>query len=111
MAQSKKSGSFSGLGWTLVTETDTAEIFAPITDLRNTMLLAGVVIMGLALLASSITYRSVVVPIAELQKATIQIASGNLDTNLAKAGSGEISQLANSFQRMAQRLKKTIDRP
>ncbi len=73
------------------------------------MLLAGVVIIGLALLAGSITYRSVVVPIAELQKATIQIASGNLDTNLTKSGSGEISQFANSFQRMAQRLKKTID--
>ncbi len=100
---------FKGLGWTLVTETDTAEIFAPIVDLRNTMLLAGVVIMGLALLASSITYRSIVVPIAELQKATIQIASGNLDTNLTKSGFGEIGQLANSFQRMAQRLKKTIE--
>ena len=99
---------FKGLGWTLVTETNTAEIFAPIVNLRNTMLLAGMVIMGLALLASSITYRSIVVPIAELQKATIQIASGNLDTNLTKPGFGEIGQLANSFQRMAQRLKKTI---
>jgi signal transduction histidine kinase/HAMP domain-containing protein len=109
MTPAKKSESFRGLGWTLATETNTAEIFAPMIDLRNTMLLAGVVIMGLAFLASSITYRSVVVPIAELQKATIQIASGNLDTHLTKAGSGEISQLANSFQRMAQRLKKTID--
>jgi two-component system, LuxR family, sensor kinase FixL len=109
MASAKKSRSFSGLGWTLATETSTAEIFAPMVDLKNTMLLAGVVIIGLALLASSITYRSVVVPIAELQNATIQLASGNLDTNLTKPGSGEISLLANSFQRMAQRLKKTID--
>ena len=100
---------FKGLGWTLVTETGTAEIFAPIVSLRNTMLLAGVAVLGLALLASSITYRSIVVPIAELQKATIQIASGNLDTNLTKPGFGEIGQLANSFQRMAQRLKKTIE--
>jgi PAS domain S-box-containing protein len=109
MTSSKKSRDFGRLGWTLITEINTADIFAQITGLRNTMLLAGVVILGLALLASSITYRSVVVPIAELQKATIQIASGNLDTHLTKAGSGEISQLANSFQRMAQRLKKTID--
>jgi PAS domain S-box-containing protein len=99
---------FKGLGWTLVTETNTAEIFAPIVSLRDTMLLAGVAIMGLALLASSITYRSIVVPIAELQKATIQIASGDLDTNLTKPDFSEIGQLANSFQRMAQRLKKTI---
>jgi len=99
---------FKGLGWTLVTETNTAEIFAPIVSLRDTMLLAGLAVMGIALLASSITYRSIVVPIAELQKATIQIASGDLDTNLTKPGFSEIGQLANSFQRMAQRLKKTI---
>jgi PAS domain S-box-containing protein len=100
---------FKGLGWTLVTETNASEIFAPIVSLRDTMLLAGVAIMGLALLASSIIYRSIVVPIAELQKATIQIASGDLDTNLTKPDFSEIGQLANSFQRMAQRLKKTIE--
>ncbi|MGD0572104.1 MAG: ATP-binding protein [Sedimentisphaerales bacterium] len=107
--QSKKHKAFGELRWILAVEIDTAEIFAPITDLRNTMLLAGTVIIGLALLAGSITYRSVVVPIAELQKATIQIASGNLDTNLTKSNSGEINRLVNSFQRMAQQLKKTIN--
>ena len=107
--QSKKHKAFGELRWTLAVEIDTAEIFAPIADLRNTMLLAGTAIIGLALLAGSITYRSVVVPIAELQKATIQIASGNLDTNLTKSSSGEISRLVNSFQRMAQQLKKTIN--
>jgi PAS domain S-box-containing protein len=100
---------FKGLGWTLVTETNTAEIFAPIISLRDTMLLAGLAVMGIAMLASSITYRSIVVPIAELKKATVQIASGNLNTNLTKPGFGEIGQLANSFQKMAQRLKKTIE--
>ena len=100
---------FKGLGWTLVTETNTAEIFVPIVSLRDTTLLAGLAIIGLALLASSITYRSIVVPIAELQKATVQIASGNLDTNLTNSGFDEIGQLANSFQKMAQRLKKTIE--
>jgi PAS domain S-box-containing protein len=100
---------FKGLGWTLVTETDTAEIFAHIVSLRNTTLLVGLAVMGIALLASSIIYRSIVVPIAELQKATVQIALGNLDTNLTKPGSSEMGQLANSFQRMTQRLKKTIE--
>ena len=105
----KKSRDFSELGWTLATEIDTAEIFAPNTDLRSTMPLVGIFIIGLALLAGSIIYRSVVVPIVELQKATIQIASGNFDTNLIKSGSEEISQLTNSFQKMAQRFKKTIN--
>ncbi len=107
-ACSNNSKNISGLKWTLVAEIDSAEIFAPIIDLRNKMLLAGLVVLGLALLACSVIYRSVVIPVAELQKATIQIASGNLDTNLKKTGSGEINQLANSFQRMAERLKKTI---
>jgi len=107
-ARSKEYRDFGRLGWVLLTETKTAEIFAPIAVLRHTLLLAGVAIMGLALLACTVTYRSIVVPIGKLQKATIQIASGNLDTNLTPAASDEMGQLAGSFQRMAAQLKKTI---
>ncbi len=107
-AHSLKNKDFEGLGLTLIIEAKTDEIFAPIAHLRNTMLLAGLAVMGLALLASSITYRSIVVPVAELQDMTIQIAGGNLDTNLTKTATGEIGQLANCFQRMAQQLKKTF---
>jgi PAS domain S-box-containing protein len=107
-AHSQKYKYFDGLGWTLITETNTSDIFAPIANLRNTILLAGVAIMGLALLASLVTYRSIVTPVAALQKATIQIASGNLDTNLTISTSDEIGQLAGSFQRMSAQLKKTI---
>jgi PAS domain S-box-containing protein len=107
-AHSQKYKDFDGLNWTLITETNTSDIFAPIVNLRNTMLLAGVAILGLALLASLVTYRSIVTPVAALQKATIQIASGNLDTNLTISTSDEIGRLAGSFQRMALQLKKTI---
>jgi two-component system, LuxR family, sensor kinase FixL len=100
---------FKGLGWTIVTETSTAEIFAPLALLKQTILLAGLAVLGLALLASSLTYRSIVIPIAALKNATVQIASGNLETNLAPTASDEIGQLAGSFQKMANRLKKTIN--
>ncbi len=97
-----------GPNWRLLAETETAEIFAPIADLRHTMLLAGITIIALALLASSVTYRCVVIPIAELQDATVQIAAGNLDTNLTTTSNDEIGHLARSFQKMAHKLKKTI---
>jgi PAS domain S-box-containing protein len=103
-AQSKNEPS-----WILLTETESVDIFAPIADLRRTMLLAGIAIMALALLASSVTYRSIVIPIAELQDATVQIAAGNLDTNLTTISNDEIGRLARSFQTMSQQLKKTID--
>ena len=95
--------------WILLTETELVEIFAPIANLRRTMLLADIAIIALALLASSVIYRSVVIPIAELQDATVQIAAGNLDTNLTIISNDEIGRLARSFQKMACQLKKTID--
>ncbi|RPJ72977.1 MAG: PAS domain S-box protein [Alphaproteobacteria bacterium] len=108
-AHSKEFKDFATNGWILISQINSSEVFAPINNLRKNMMFAAIIVLGLALFASSITYRSIIVPIAELQKATIQIASGDLNTNLVKSGSGEINQLANSFQRMAQRLKKTID--
>jgi PAS domain S-box-containing protein len=107
-AHSSGYGDFKGLDWILVTEASTAEIFAPIVHLRNAMLLTGLVIMGLALVASAITYRSIAISIAELKKATVQIAAGNLDANLTINTKDEIGQLAGSFREMSQRLKKTI---
>jgi PAS domain S-box-containing protein len=108
-AHSKGYEDFKGLNWTIVTETSTAEIFAPLIRLKQTILLAGLVVLALALLASSVTYRSIVVPVAMLKNATVQIASGNLDTNLSTDSSDEIGQLAGSFQQMAVQLKKSVN--
>ncbi|MBN2019465.1 MAG: PAS domain S-box protein [Sedimentisphaerales bacterium] len=108
-AHSKGHCDFKGLNWILLIENNATEIFAPLTQLKNTMLLIGVVVMGLALLSGSVTYRSIAIPLAELKRATIQIAAGNLDTNLASRTKDEIGQLACYFQKMACQLKKTID--
>jgi two-component system sensor kinase FixL len=99
---------FKDLGWTVVTETSTAEIFASLSRLKHTISLAGLAVLALALLASSLTYRSIVIPIASLKNATVQIASGNLETNLAVSSSDEIGQLAGSFQQMVVQLKKSV---
>ncbi len=107
-AHSQRYRDFKGLGWILFTETETAEIFAPITSLKSTMLLVGIVIIGLALVAATLIYRSIVIPITALQKATDQISTGNLDTNLITTSTDEIGQLAGSFQKMTHQLKKTI---
>jgi two-component system sensor kinase FixL len=107
-ARSTSYDDIKNLDWTIVTETSTAEIFAPLAQLKQTILLAGIAVLGLALMASSLTYRSIVVPIAELKKATVQITSGNLETNITATSSDEIGQLAGSFQQMALQLKKSI---
>jgi two-component system sensor kinase FixL len=99
---------FKNLGWTIVTETSTEEIFAPLARLKQTILLASIAVLGLALLASSLTYRSIVVPIAALKNAAVQITSGNLETNLAATSTDEIGQFTASFRQMAHQLKKTI---
>ncbi len=107
-AHSKGYGNFNALNWILLAEIESSEALAPISHLRNTMLAAGLAVMSLAMLASVIIYRSITIPLAKLQKATVQIAAGNLDTKPIITSKDEIGQFARSFQRMADQLKTTI---
>ncbi len=61
----------------------------------------------LALVAFLIS-RSVLGPLARLQRATETIAMGDLDTHIGATGADELSRLGQSFDRMAVRLKQTL---
>jgi light-regulated signal transduction histidine kinase (bacteriophytochrome) len=52
--------------------------------------------------------RSVTIPIQKLVKATIEIGSGKLNTNIEVKSKDEIGQLANAFSQMTKNLKKTL---
>jgi len=70
------------------------------------IVLSGVFTGTLVMLLVSITAQSITRPIAAVNRAAKQIAQGNFDSRLEKTGPDEIGQLSESFNRMAEELKK-----
>jgi methyl-accepting chemotaxis protein len=71
--------SFGGVDWAVVTLESEAEITAPSTDLRRTMLLIGLVMLALATVVSILIARTITRPISRLTGAMAEIADDRLD--------------------------------
>jgi len=106
-AHSQGYKSYAGSGWILVIEQETKEIFAPVVELRNRILIVSLLITVLAIILGLFISRSISVPIGQLTAAAVKIGEGSLDTPVAVKSNDEIGQLAESFEKMTQDLKKT----
>ena len=78
-------------------------------ELKNMVYEMGFTIVLILILTSLIMvawlYRSILLPIQELQKATKEIKEGNLDFALAVTEHDEIGELCQNFEEMRERLK------
>jgi signal transduction histidine kinase len=94
--------------WGVTVRQSEVEVFASIHQLQTRIfVLMGIMLAG-ALLLVYLTTRSVITPVQALTTATQRIASGDLDTPLGMNGEDEIGKLAQSFDAMRVRLKKSI---
>jgi signal transduction histidine kinase len=92
----------------LVNEIQQAEVFRPISVLKNNIAAAGAIIAILAALTGWIIARTIILPLRQLVKATENIGSGNLEYQIATAGRDETGDLSRSFTQMTKRLKETL---
>lgn len=106
-AHSKGYRDFKGLGWILIVEHKTEEIFAPIANLKNILLIISLIVTTFAILIGLFISRSIAMPVIELKAATAEIGKGNLDTQIEIKSNDEVGQLAASFKKMVGDLKKT----
>ncbi len=106
-AHSKGYRSFKTLGWILIIEYETKEIFAPIAELRNVLLLISLIVTIVAILLGLLISRSISAPIIKLKDAMGRIGGGKLDTKIEINSGDEIGDLAMSFNRMVGDLKET----
>ena len=106
-AHSKGYKEYKGLGWILVIEHKTEEIFAPVAKLRNLLLGISVCIMIIAILVGFFIARSISQPIAKLKDAAGEIGEGNLDTKIEIKSKDEIGFLGNTFNKMTENLSKS----
>ena len=71
-AHSKGYRDYKGLGWILVVEHETKEIFAPVAKLRNTLLLISLGVTILAVMVALFISHFISTPIAKLKDAVIE---------------------------------------
>ncbi|MHC4545133.1 MAG: ATP-binding protein [Planctomycetota bacterium] len=105
-AHSRGYKDFQGLGWTLIIEHETKEIFAPVAKLRNTILVISLAVAMLALVLGLLISTSISRPITKLKDAASEIGKGNLDVQIEIESNDELAKLAASFNEMGRELKE-----
>ncbi|MFQ5862655.1 MAG: ATP-binding protein [Candidatus Brocadiales bacterium] len=92
-------------GWTLLTEIDKAEAFAPIKTLSIVALIVGVISAAAVTSLGFILAISTSRPIMKLTDATRRFAGGDLESRVKITRKDEIGELADSFNEMAKELQ------
>lgn len=85
------------------------ETLAPVTRLRNTMLLGGAAALAALWLLALVGARLLVRPVRNLTAAAQQMASGDLEPAIHVQAGGEIGLLAESLETMRVQLKESLD--
>ncbi|MCB1517036.1 MAG: PAS domain S-box protein [Hyphomicrobiaceae bacterium] len=90
---------FEGAHWAVVVEQASAEVFAPINNMRNLILLVGAGLLTLAALAGIWFARSISKPIVAMTKGMGELASGNLEVDNPASGRGdEIGEMGKALE-------------
>jgi signal transduction histidine kinase/FixJ family two-component response regulator len=94
------------LGWGLVVEMDTDEIFAPAANLRHGMWLGGIILVFFFFVGAQVTARSLNHPLHVLTDAARKIEQGDLSTRVdMNSRKDEFSYLAQTFNAMIRQIQ------
>ena len=85
---------YKGLGWSLILNFKTREIFAPVTSLRNTVFFSSLIMLLFALVLCFFISGSVSKPILKLRDDALEIGKGKLEI-LNKEGISKVKDLLN----------------
>jgi signal transduction histidine kinase len=96
-------------GWFLITAQDTEQAFNPVLDLRNSFILATILVLSVAIIAAFFAARTISKPITELKEAADKISKGELDLNIKATADDEIGDLAHHLDNMRESIQ-TRDR-
>ncbi|GAB1256414.1 hypothetical protein NBRC116494_09160 [Aurantivibrio plasticivorans] len=89
---------FGTFQWSILAEIDEAEAFASIYGLKNTMLLAGAIVLGLIVVAALLIAKQLALPILNLGRVIQDVQrTGNFDINLDNPYSDEVGETSRAF--------------
>jgi signal transduction histidine kinase/CheY-like chemotaxis protein len=97
-----------GLEWLVVIVVPESDFMSQINANNRTTILLCLAALAVATLMGIFTSRWITKPILQLQKASKEIASGQLDQTIEVKGIGELESLAESFHLMARQLKASF---
>jgi two-component sensor histidine kinase len=89
----------------LIAKQDVEEAFAPIGDLRRTIIFIGICIILLVITVAIFFGKQIVAPIKALVEGTKVAGQGNLDYRINSTALNEIGTLSNAFDQMVENLK------
>ena len=95
--------------WGMVVKMDVEEAYAPITRLRGSWLMLGLLASILVVALAWLLARSIAVPLVRLTDMAGRIADGDLAARSDVRSADEVGQLSDAFNRMAVDLKRSTD--
>ncbi|HVX01520.1 MAG TPA: ATP-binding protein, partial [Nitrososphaera sp.] len=95
------------LGFVLLAEIDEAEIFHPVTQLRDAILIAGVIITGVVVTIALYVSKTISRPITQLKDAADKISKGDYSHRVRIESGDEVGRLAEQFDMMRKSVLET----
>jgi diguanylate cyclase (GGDEF)-like protein len=108
-ARSSGQTDLAALGWILVIEYDTAEVFAPVTRLKNFIGAILVFVILAAAMTSLLLSRAISKPVQKLRDAAAGLGEGDYDARIEIDTTDEIGELATAFNHMGEKLKDAME--
>jgi len=96
-----------GFGWVVGIGIDNDDIYGTVNELRQLLIKATVLVLGVVVLWTFFIARRTTRPILELEKHTRRVASGDLHARIDVATGDELGQLADAFNRMTVDLRES----
>ncbi|MFC2140333.1 ATP-binding protein [Candidatus Auribacterota bacterium] len=93
--------------WALLAEIDKKEVFGRMDNLRNVLIVLGIILILFMWIIAARVAETLSRPIQKLQHGVEIIGSGNLDYKVGTAKKDEIGSLSRAFNRMTENLKET----
>jgi len=111
ISYSKSTGyrTFEGFDWIVVVEQNSSSIVQEFVDLRNSILLISFLGMIASIVGGYLISSTVSTPLKHLIDVANSISKGNFDVNIKQNKIDEIKMIGDTFENMAENLKKLIE--
>ncbi|MCW5625102.1 MAG: Cache 3/Cache 2 fusion domain-containing protein, partial [Burkholderiales bacterium] len=97
-------------GWIVGAEVDLKELHADAANLRNLMLLIGVLVLAAGCVVTYLTLSRRLAPVRVLADVVERLGAGDLTVRSRHAGADEIGELSTAFNRMADQFSAMVQR-